>query len=204
MEQFVQSLLDLSDKMGHLGVFFLMILESTFIPIPSELVIPPAAFLAHFGKMNIFLVVAAGVGGSVVGALINYYLALYLGRPIIYAIAQRHFMRYLFITHHKLQKAEEYFVKHGNISTFIGRLIPGIRHLISIPAGFSRMPLKSFILYTFLGSFLWVSVLSVAGYVLALNEAFFKAYFWQLAWTSIALIIILVVAIYVIKTRKKS
>jgi len=203
MEQFVESLLGLSEKMGHLGVFLLMTLESTFIPIPSELIVPPASFLAYYGKMNLMLVIFAATLGSIFGALINYTLGRYLGRPIVYAIAQKHWMRYLFVTHARLQKAEEYFIKHGNISTFIGRLIPGIRHLISIPAGFSKMSLKSFIFYTFVGSFFWCLVLAAAGYVLALNEAFFRAYFWQIAWSFIAAVIILVFVIYIWK-RKKS
>jgi membrane protein DedA with SNARE-associated domain len=204
MEQFIQVLLELTAKMGYLGVFLMMTLESTFLPIPSELIVPPAIYLAYHGQMNAAVIMVVAVIGSTAGALINYFLARYLGRPLIYAIAKKDWMKYLFITHPRLEKAESFFIEHGNISTFIGRLVIGIRHLISIPAGFSKMPLKSFILYTVLGSFIWVCVLASAGYVLALNETFFRHYFWYIAWAVITAIVVVVATVYFLKRRKKS
>lgn len=202
MEALIQFLLGLTRDFGYLGIVLFMTAESTFLPVPSELVIPPAAYLAFKGEMNVFLVVLCGVAGSIFGALINYTLARWLGRPIVYAIAQKRFMKYLFVTHHKLQKAEDYFLKYGNISTFIGRLIPGIRHLISIPAGFVKMPLKSFILYTFLGSFIWVSILALNGWLLGAHETFVREYFSQISIAVIGLVITIAIIFFLIKKKK--
>lgn len=204
MESLIQFLLELTRDFGYLGIVLFMTAESTFLPVPSELVIPPAAYLAFGGEMNVFLVVACGVLGSILGALINYTLARLLGRPIVYAIAQKRFMKYLFVTHHKLQKAEDYFIKYGNISTFIGRLIPGIRHLVSIPAGFVKMPLKSFIFYTFLGSSIWVSILALNGWLLGAHEVFVREYFTQLTVGVIALIILIAIIAFLLRKRKTS
>ena len=203
MEALIQFLLDVTRDFGYLGIVLFMTAESTFLPVPSELVIPPAAYLAFKGEMNIFLVVACGVAGSILGALINYTLARWLGRPIIYAIAQKSFMKYLFVTHHKLQKSENYFLKYGNISTFIGRLIPGIRHLVSIPAGFVKMSLKSFVFYTFLGSFIWVSILALNGWLLGAHEAFVREYFTQITVGVIGLIILIALGIFLYRKKNR-
>jgi membrane protein DedA with SNARE-associated domain len=166
----INILLGTSSKMGYVGIVFLMTIESTFFPLPSELVIPPAAYLAQKGEMNIFLVIIAGIIGSLVGALINYTLAYTLGRKIIYTLANHKFARLLLINEAKIKKSEEYFLNHGNISTFIGRLIPGIRHLISIPAGFCKMKIKLFVFYTVLGATVWNIVLATSGYYFGSNQ----------------------------------
>ena len=131
-------------NMNYLTIMILMAIESTFIPLPSELVLPPAAWLAAQGEMNLFLIILFSSIGCVLGALINYTLSFYLGRVIIYGLADSKYARFFFINRVKLQKAEDYFIKNGNVSTFIGRLIPGIRHLISIPAGLAKMDIKKF------------------------------------------------------------
>ena len=144
-----------------------MALESSFIPFPSEVVIPPAAYVASSpdNPMNIVLVVVFGTLGALIGALINYLLALWLGRPIIYKFADSKIGRLCLLSSDKVRKAEDYFNRHGKISTFIGRLVPGIRQLISIPAGLARMNIGSFLLYTTLGAGIWNILLALLGYV---------------------------------------
>lgn len=159
-----QWLLGLVDSLGYFGIFFLMAIESSFIPFPSEAVIIPAAGLAAMGKFNLYLIVIFGVLGSIAGALVNYYLAKYLGRPLVYSLSRSKWAKFFLINEKKLTKAENYFLKYGNLSTFLGRLIPGIRQLISLPAGFVGMPIMPFIIWTALGSAIWVSILTFVGY----------------------------------------
>ncbi len=153
-------------------VFIFMVIESSFIPFPSEVVVPPAAYLACTNAgagsdMNIIMVVLVATLGALVGAFINYYLALWIGRPVVYSFADSRFGHMLMINREKVDKAEAYFDKHGAISTFIGRLIPAIRQLISIPAGISKMNVGVFALFTFLGALLWNSILGGLGYWLS-------------------------------------
>ena len=160
------------ENANYVFVFVFMVIESSFIPFPSEVVVPPAAYLACSNTgagsdMNIFGVVLVATLGALVGAFINYYLALWIGRPVVYAFADSKMGHALLINREKVEKAEQYFDKHGAISTFIGRLIPAIRQLISIPAGISRMNLFQFALYTFLGALVWNSVLGALGFWLA-------------------------------------
>lgn len=153
---------------SYLFVFVFMVIESSFVPFPSEVVVPPAAYLAvQKGNMNIFLVVLAATAGAIVGALINYVLALLIGRPAVYAFANSRLGHACLIDKEKVDKAEAYFDKHGAISTFVGRLIPAIRQLISIPAGIARMNIWAFILFTGLGALLWNTVLAGLGWWLA-------------------------------------
>ena len=160
------------DNANYLFVFVFMVIESSFIPFPSEVVVPPAAYLACTNAgagagMNVFLVVLVATLGALVGAFINYYLALWIGRPVVYAFADSRVGHALLINKEKVRKAEDYFDKHGAISTFIGRLIPAIRQLISIPAGIARMNVGQFAIFTFLGALVWNSVLGALGYWLA-------------------------------------
>ncbi|MBU1292120.1 DedA family protein [Patescibacteria group bacterium] len=189
------------DKIGYLGVLVLMTIESSFIPFPSEVVILPAAYLAQQGKMNIYLVVIAGIIGSILGALINYYLASTLGRKIIYTLADKRFFKFLLITPEKVNKAEKYFLKYGNISTLIGRLVVGVRQLISIPAGFSKMKLSSFIFYTTLGSSIWVVILAVFGYSFGSNQEQLEKYYSEISWFFVILAVIFI-AYLIIKKKK--
>ena len=153
-------------------VFIFMVIESSFIPFPSEVIVPPAAYLAcrNVGAgadMNIWMVTLIATAGALVGAFINYYLALWIGRPVVYKFADSRFGHACLINREKVDKAEAYFDKHGAISTFIGRLIPAIRQLISIPAGISKMNVGQFALFTFLGALVWNAVLAGLGYWLS-------------------------------------
>lgn len=155
------------DNMNYGTITLLMTIESSFIPFPSEIVVPPAAYKAskEGSDLNIYLVVVFASIGALLGAIINYFLALWLGRPIIHKFAGSRLGRICLLSEEKVIKAENYFAKHGVISTFIGRLIPVIRQLISIPAGLSKMNLLKFSFYTFLGASIWNIILALIGYI---------------------------------------
>jgi membrane protein DedA with SNARE-associated domain len=165
MYTFLNWLIDTISSMGYLGIIVLMFIESTFIPLPSELVIPPAGYLISQNQMSWTGVIVSGTTGSVLGALLNYAIAVYLGRPFILKYG-----RYFGITQKHFIKGEDFFLKHGNISTFIGRLILGVRHYISFPAGLARMDLKKFCFYTAFGAGIWVWVLAYIGYFVGNNK----------------------------------
>lgn len=154
------------EHLNYWVVTFFMMIESSFIPFPSEVIVPPAAWLAAQGKLNIFLVVIAATIGADLGALLNYYLAKYLGRPFVYRFANSRIGQMCLLSEEKVRHAEAYFVKHGVTSTLIGRLVPGVRQLISIPAGLASMPVGKFMLYTTIGAGAWNIVLAVIGYLL--------------------------------------
>lgn len=156
------------EHLNYWTITLLMIIESSFIPFPSEVVIPPAAYIAATsGELNVYLVVLFGTIGAVLGALINYGLAIWLGRPLIYKFAQSRWGELCLITPPKVEKAEGFFARNGATSTFAGRLIPGIRQLISIPAGLARMSLSQFVLFTALGGGIWNAILAALGYYAA-------------------------------------
>jgi len=158
-------------------VFLFMAIESSFIPFPSEVVVPPAAYLAMTrGDMNVFGVVLAATLGAIVGAAVNYWLAVWLGRPIVYRVADSRLGHACLIDRPKVEKAEAYFDRHGNVSTFIGRLIPAVRQLISIPAGLARMSFGKFVIFTGLGALLWNMILAALGYWLSLSVTIDKLY----------------------------
>lgn len=156
------------EHLNYATITFLMTIESSFIPFPSEVVVPPAAYMAAVsGEMNIMLVVLFATLGADLGALINYYLAKWLGRPIVYKFANSKIGHMCLIDEVKVQHAEEYFEKRGALSTFIGRLIPAVRQLISIPAGLARMEISTFLIYTTLGAGIWNTVLACIGWYLS-------------------------------------
>lgn len=154
------------EHLSYWVIVVFMAIESSFIPFPSEVIVPPAAWLAATpdGDMNIFLVVLSATLGAVIGALINYGLALWLGRPIVYAFANSRIGHMCLIDKEKVETAERFFDNHGAVSTFVGRLIPAVRQLISIPAGLARMGLARFVLFTTLGAGIWNTVLAALGY----------------------------------------
>jgi membrane protein DedA with SNARE-associated domain len=178
-----------------------MMIESTFIPLPSELVVPPAAYQACDPEypslyvteskwINILLVIFFATLGAIIGACINYYLALLLGRPFVYWFVETKVGKLLWLDTKKVQKAESYFIKNGNISTFIGRLIPGIRHLISIPAGLAKMKMKPFIFYTALGAFIWHTILAMLGYFAHGQKEIIQLYSKEISYVILGLAVI--------------
>lgn len=210
----VASLLHWYDaNMNYLAVAALMTLESSFIPFPSEVVIPPAVYVASnpesAGGMQIWLVVLAGTVGALLGALINYLLSLLLGRPIIYAFARSRVGRMLQLSEEKLQRAEVYFNDHGVVSTLVGRFIPVIRQLISIPAGLSRMNLLSFSLFTTLGALAWNCILALLGWLAykAADPTVIERYSRELSVIIIAIlaaVVLFFVLRYLIRKKRKS
>ena len=147
--------------LGYPGIVVLMAIESSVLPLPSELVMPPAGYLASKGHMHAGLAVAAGTLGSVIGALVNYMLAVLVGEPVL-----RRYGKYVLVSERSLDRTEAFFRRHGEISTFVGRLLPVIRHLISIPAGMSRMALGRFVAFTALGAGIWCGILTYLGWLI--------------------------------------
>jgi len=171
MHEIATTIVSTIGDIGYWGIFLLMFLESTFFPFPSEIVMIPAGYLAFQGEMNLYLVILTGVAGSLAGALFNYYLAIYFGRAFLLRYG-----KYIFIKPQNLDKLELFFKKHGELSTFNGRLIPGIRQLISLPAGLARMDVLKFSFYSALGAGIWVIVLVALGYLVGSNEALISQY----------------------------
>jgi len=165
--EFFQTLFDwYMANLNYFTVALLMAIESTFMPLPSEVVVPFAAYKAAQGDLNVFLVIIFGTIGALCGSLINYTLAFYLGRPIIYRFAESKVGKLFLLSKEKVEHAETFFLKNGKTSTFVGRLVPGVRHLISIPAGLAKMNLRDFMLYTFVGAGIWNIILAIIGFYL--------------------------------------
>jgi len=163
MLQFIEILLSIINRLGYFGIFIGMTIESSFFPFPSEIILIPAGALVARGEMVFIFVFLAGLLGSLVGALINFSLAFFLGRKTIDLLISK-YGKFLFITKKKLKRSDNYFKKHGEITTFIGRLIIGVRQFISLPAGFSKMNLFKFCLFTALGAGIWTMILTYTGY----------------------------------------
>jgi membrane protein DedA with SNARE-associated domain len=182
-------------NLNYFTVALLMAIESTFIPLPSEVVIPFAAYKAAQGSLNVFGVVFFGTLGALCGSLINYFLAKYLGRPLVYKFAESRMGRVFLLSREKVEHAENYFIRNGRTSTFIGRLVPGVRHLISIPAGLAKMDLRDFILFTFVGAGIWNIVLAVIGYYLyEIREQIFPYLGYILVGLGVGFVIYLVIS----------
>lgn len=198
-----------SDHMDLGGVTLLMAIESSFIPFPSEVIIPPAVYVAEEPDselnitdsylLNVLIIVIFGTLGALIGAIINYLLSMWLGRPIIYKFADSKIGHLLLLSSEKVQKAEEYFNEHGKISTFVGRLIPAIRQLISIPAGLAKMHFGVFLGYTTLGAFTWNCVLALLGYIAHGQKDLIDRYSHEL---SIAILAIVAIALTIWVTKK--
>jgi membrane protein DedA with SNARE-associated domain len=195
-----QWLTDTMATLGYGGVVSLMALESSFFPFPSEVVVPPAAASAKSGELSLILVILAGIAGSLIGALFNYWLAVKVGRPFLLRYG-----RYVLISEKNFHRSEEFFRKHGEIATFVGRLLPGIRQLISFPAGLARMHMGRFLFFTTLGSGIWVVVLALVGYWVGdpkANPHAFKERANQILWIMLPALILIVLG-YVLWQRKK-
>lgn len=198
-----------SAHMNYASITALMTIESSFIPFPSEVVIPPAVYVAASPEsalcvtgnylLDVLLIVLFGTIGAMLGAIINYGLAVWLGRLIIYKFADSRLGHLCLLSSEKVQKAEAYFNEHGKVSTFVGRLIPGIRQLISIPAGLAKMHFGQFLLYTFLGAFIWNSILALLGYVAHGQADLINQYSHEL---SVAILVLLgVVVVYFVAKK---
>lgn len=196
MQQLIDWLVATIGAMGYPGVFLLMAMESSVIPVPSELVMPPAGYLAQQGEMNIIFAILCGTFGSLVGAYVNYFVARHLGRPLLLKYG-----RYVWITEEKFAKVERFFLKHGEISTFLGRMLPVVRHLISLPAGLAGMNHLRFSLYTLLGAGIWVTVLTYIGYFIGRNRELIMRYSHQ-ALVVVLLCSAVILAVYIRRHRR--
>lgn len=203
--------------MSYASITALMAVESSFIPFPSEVVIPPAAFVAGQPDsvlcttgnypVDVLLIILFGTLGAMIGAIINYGLSVWLGRLVIYKFADSRLGHMCLLSSEKIQRAEEYFREKGNVSTFVGRFIPGIRQLISIPAGLSRMHFGAFLWWTFLGAFIWNCILAVLGYVAAGQMDLIKEYSHELSVVILVLlgaVILYYLIRWIIKKRVKA
>ncbi|QCT94623.1 DedA family protein [Caminibacter mediatlanticus TB-2] len=190
MNEIVNFLVESVGALGYIGIFLLMFLESSFFPFPSEVVMVPAGYLASKGEMNLFLAILSGVLGSVAGAWFNYFLASRYGRSLVLKILKPH----------HLEKIEKFFENHGEISTFNGRLLPGIRQYISFPAGLAKMNPFKFTIFTALGAGIWVSILAMLGYFIGENSELIHKYIKEI--TVVTIIILIIVTIIYIKIKK--
>lgn len=191
----IQWLLDTIGAMGYPGIILLMAMESSIIPVPSELIMPPAGYLAYQGKMDMAVAILCGTAGSLIGAYANYFVSHYLGRPLILKYG-----KYVLIPPDKFERVERFFLQHGEISTFIGRLLPVIRHLISIPAGVAGMNHLKFCLYTVLGAGIWCTILALIGYAIGENQQLIMQYSHKaLLW--VVLFSAALVAVYIWRQR---
>lgn len=197
MQELITWLVITIGALGYPGIFLLMAMESSVIPIPSELVMPPAGYLAQQGRMNMAIVILCGTLGSLIGAYANYFAARYLGRPLLLKYG-----KYVWITEKKFAKVETFFKNHGEVSTFIGRLLPVVRHLISLPAGLAGMNHAKFALYTLMGAGLWVTVLSSIGYFIGANRELIMRYSHQALIGAVGLSMAIIV-VYVWNHRRK-
>ncbi|MDH3456988.1 MAG: DedA family protein [Gemmatimonadota bacterium] len=209
LEAAIHWLTELILRLGYPGITLLMALESSFFPFPSEVVLPPAGYLAAQGRMNAWLALASGLSGSLIGALFNYYLAVRLGRPLLHR-----YHRFFLMRERSLDRSEAFFRRHGEISTFVGRLIPVIRQLISLPAGVARMRLGRFALYTALGAGIWCAILTYVGWYVGAHsevvtgfdtlierpefrELASRAFLWLIP------ILLLIIGVYVLAQRRR-
>lgn len=197
LHEAINWLINTIGAMGYPGIFLLMAMESSVIPIPSELVMPPAGYLAQRGEMNMVVAILCGTVGSLVGAYANYFAAHYMGRPLLLKYG-----KYVWITEEKFAKVESFFLRHGEISTFIGRLLPVIRHLISLPAGLAGMHHWKFSLYTLLGAGIWCTVLTLIGYIIGKEQALIMRYSHQ-AVIGVVLFSSILIAVYVWRQRRR-
>ena len=202
IDQVIATIVETVLALGYPGILVLMAIESSFIPFPSELVLPPAGYLAAQGKMHLGLALAAGLTGSMIGALFNYWIAIRVGEPFL-----RRYGKYFFVSGAGLDRAESFFQRHGEVSTFVGRLVPVVRQLISVPAGLARMKISSFVGWTALGAGIWCVVLLYGGWILgrhgeALREAAVHAYTTR-ALLIILPVLVVIVGVYVLWHRNK-
>ena len=185
LHEIVDFIVNTVGDLGYIGIFIMMFLESSFFPFPSEVVMVPAGYLAYKGEMSMGVAIACGIGGSLAGALFNYFLAIKFGRKFLIKYG-----KYFFVKEETIEKMENFFKEHGPISTFSGRLIPAVRQYISFPAGLARMNLLLFCIYTSLGAAIWVVILTLLGYYIGDNEGLIKEYLRYIIVSILALLAI--------------
>lgn len=194
----VEVTVSIISQIGYLGIFIGMFLESTLIPIPSEVIMIPAGIAAAKGGMNIYIATIAGILGNIGGAVFSYYLALFVGNPILLRIG-----KYFFVKETTILKIEKFFQNHGPISVFIGRLLPGFRHFISLPAGLAKMDIKLFFIYTAAGSAIWTTILSALGFFIGEQQELIEKYLHEIIIiAAISCVAILAAYIFLKPTRK--
>ncbi|AIL64589.1 membrane protein [Rickettsiales bacterium Ac37b] len=198
MLEFLGWITDFVHKFGYIGIFIMTFIESTFIPLPAEITLVPAGYLISTGEMNLYLVLIYSIAGTVGGSWLSYWIALHYGRNLIIKYG-----KYFFMNEQKLKKIESFFARHGNISTFTGRFLPGVKHYISFPAGLAQMPIKPFLTYTFLGSSIWVVVLLSVGYFIGSNQDTIKKYLMVIKLAMILLIAIIIIVYIILKSWNK-
>jgi membrane protein DedA with SNARE-associated domain len=198
LHEIVNFIVNTVSDLGYIGIFIMMFLESSFFPFPSEVVMVPAGYLASKGEMNIYMAIGAGIVGSLAGAVFNYFLAVKYGRAFL-----SKYGKYVLVKEETLQKMEDFFSKHGHISTFSGRLIPAVRQYISLPAGLARMNLWKFSLYTSLGAGIWVLILTLLGYFIGQNEAMVKEYLQMIIVSILVLLGVLIFFYIRVKMKKE-
>jgi membrane protein DedA with SNARE-associated domain len=191
-------LVEFISEVGYLGVFIGMFLESTLVPLPSELVMIPVGLAAASGTMNIYIALFAGVLGNVAGAIFSYYLAASIGRTILFRIG-----KYFFVKAETIIKIEKFFKNHGHISIFIGRLLPGFRHFISLPAGVAKMDIRLFIIYTSLGSSIWNAILIMLGFFIGTNQRLIEENLSEIALVLFGSCILIVIGYMFLKPARK-
>jgi len=196
LSEIINWIVDTVGSLGYIGIFIMMFLESSFFPFPSEVVMVPAGYLASKGEMSLVLAIVIGIAGSLAGAVFNYFLAVKFGRVFLIKYG-----KYLFLKPDTLDKLEKFFKNHGEISTFSGRLIPGIRQYISLPAGLAKMDLAKFSFYTALGAGIWVIILTLLGYFLGENEELIKEYLTQITIVVVSFIVITLSFYYFLKKK---
>jgi membrane protein DedA with SNARE-associated domain len=199
MHEMINWLISTIGSMGYVGIFLLMAMESSIIPVPSELVMPPAGYLVQQGSMNMWMVILSGTLGSLVGAYANYFVARSLGRHLVIRYG-----KYVWISQEQFERVERFFLSHGEISTFVGRLLPVIRHLISIPAGISRMNHFRFSLYTTVGAGIWVSILAWIGFFIGQEQELILKYSHQAVLAVILFSAVLTMAYIFLYRRKQA
>ncbi|MBI2071459.1 MAG: DedA family protein [Gemmatimonadetes bacterium] len=203
VSNFINWLVETIFQLGYPGIVLLMAVESSFFPLPSELIMPPAGYLAAQGRMNAAWAVVAGTAGSVLGALFNYFLAQKLGRPLLYR-----YHRYLLVSLSSLERSEAFFRRHGEIGTFLSRLLPVVRHLVSLPAGLAHMRLDRFVGYTAAGAALWCVILTAIGWYVGRHAAELEREVVQ-RYSTVATLVLLpamavAIAIYVLRRRRQA
>ena len=198
MYSILQKITELVDSLGYIGIFIATVIEGTFVPIPNEITLIPAGYLVAKGSMNLWAVLIVSVTGNLLGSIISYYIAFKYGRTIVIKYG-----KYLFFSQGKLKQVEDFFIKHGPFAVFIGRIMPGIKHFISFPAGLGKMNMTRFCLYTGSGGALWVSILILLGYFIGSNDTVIKKY---LSLINIVLIVscIVTIILYIYLSRKKA